>query len=485
MKTILSVKGMHCNSCAQKIEDALEGRVVSVSVNYSKSIAKIEFESNKISLSRIKELINKAGYTAFEKKEKVVEKDESSNKVGLIVMISSIIILLAVLYNYLGNLNLDLGIPAIGEQSSLLLLFLVGILTGFHCVSMCGAFVVSYTAKNAINGHKGYHQHFIYATAKLFSYAIIGGIFGLIGGIISFSIGLRASVAIFAGVFMIFYALSMMGLTFFRRFQFNFKFLSKLTHKASKNAKGPYLAPFVTGLLSGLFIACGPLQAMYLYAMGTGSFFRGFSSLMAFGLGTLPVMIGFGSLATKISGKTTKRILKFSAILVLILGIIMLNRGLVLLGSPVSFETIKGQVIQSEVGQVEIVNGYQEISMKVDRSGWTPDTFTLKKGVPVRWEIDVEELTGCNNEIIVNDYDLDIKLKKGLNSVEFTPDESGTVQWSCWMGMIPGTFIVTDSGEASEKQIESSKPKASGTCGGSCGSSTCGGGSGGGCGCGG
>jgi len=34
------------------------------------------------------------------------------------------------------------------------------------------------------------------------------------------------------------------------------------------------------------------------------------ASLGAFGLGTLPVMIGFGSLATVISGKTTKRILK-------------------------------------------------------------------------------------------------------------------------------------------------------------------------------
>jgi plastocyanin domain-containing protein len=110
----------------------------------------------------------------------------------------------------------------------------------------------------------------------------------------------------------------------------------------------------------------------------------------------------------------------------------------------------------------------------------------LKKGVPVKWNIDVKELTGCNNEIIVRDYDLDIKLKKGMNVVEFTPDKEGTVQWSCWMGMIPGSFVVTDDGSASAEEVEASVDKSSsGGCGGSCGGDTCGGSSGGGCGCGG
>jgi len=128
------------------------------------------------------------------------------------------------------------------------------------------------------------------------------------------------------------------------------------------------------------------------------------------------------------------------------------------------------------------------INMEVNRYGWEPNTFILKKGIPVKWNIDVKELTGCNNEIFVQNYGLDIKLKKGINVVEFTPEKTGTVRWSCWMGMIPGSFIVTDSGVATEKQIASSTPQASGGCtaGSNCGSSTCGAAAGtGGCGCGG
>jgi plastocyanin domain-containing protein len=201
---------------------------------------------------------------------------------------------------------------------------------------------------------------------------------------------------------------------------------------------------------------------MYLYAMGTGNFFSGMSSLAAFGLGTLPVMIGFGSIATSISHKTTKKILKIAAILVLILGIIMLNRGLTVLGSPISFDSIKEIAVKPETGKVILREGYQEINMEVTRSGWQPNSFVLKKGVPVKWNINVKELTGCNNEIIVPEYDLDIKLKKGLNVAEFTPTKTGTIRWSCWMGMIPGSFVVTETGQASQQEIAQATPKNEG-----------------------
>ena len=308
-------------------------------------------------------------------------------------------------------------------------LFFVGVLTGFHCVSMCGAFVVGYTTKNAEKGHGGFRQHFVYGGAKTLSYAIIGGIFGLIGGIFSFSIGLRAGIAIFAGLFMIAFALSMLGVRFFRKFQFNPKFLTKWAAKTTHGAKGFYRAPFMTGILSGLFIACGPLQAMYLYAAGTGSFLTGFLSLGFFSLGTLPVLIGFGSLTSVISKKATKRILKLAAILVLILGLIMLNRGLVVLGSDYSFEAIVASVSGASVSSAGVVieGGYQVINMEVTRYGWSPDIFTLQEGVPVKWNIDVKELTGCNNEIIVRDYDLDIKLKKGMTATVSYNDNHDTI----------------------------------------------------------
>ena len=60
---------------------------------------------------------------------------------------------------------------------------------------------------------------------------------------------------------------------------------------------------------------------------------------------------------------------------------------------------------------------------------------------------------------------LKFNLKEGKQVIEFTPKDEGVISWSCWMGMIPGNFIVTSSGEATEKEIQTSMPRASGSCG--------------------
>jgi hypothetical protein len=179
----------------------------------------------------------------------------------------------------------------------------------------------------------------------------------------------------------------------------------------------------------------------------------------------------------------TKRILKISAIVVMVLGIIMLSRGMTLSGVGFNLNTVSASLVSAS-GQeaVNITNNIQHINMTVDAGGWTPDTFVLKKGVPVEWDINVKQLTSCNKEIIVQAYNLDIKLKPGLNVVNFTPTQEGTVSWSCWMGMIPGTFIVKSNIDLnSTQQVQAAlnsapAPKKSGGCGcGGGGTMTCGG----------
>ncbi|VVB79165.1 putative copper-exporting P-type ATPase A [uncultured archaeon] len=478
------VKGMHCNSCAHLIETKLKDKVNSISVNYSKETAEIDFDETKITEEEIKKELEKEGYSLNEKSN--LKKEESKkSKTGWFILSAAVLLLLVILYITLSKSGFtlpEISIPQFGDNASLILLFAAGLLTGFHCVSMCGGFVVSYTAKNALDGHKSFTQHAIYGGSKVISYTIIGGVFGLIGGFFAFSAGLRGWIAILAGVFMITYAFSMFGIKFFRKFQFNPKFLMRASTNTSSKYKGPYSRPLVTGLLNGLFIACGPLQAMYLYAAGTGNIATGAISLFVFGLGTLPVMLGFGSLATVISHSTTKKILKISAIIVLILGLVMLNRGLTLLGSNYNFDSIKSQITNSGVkivngsDSIVLVDGKQVINMDVSASGYSPNSFVLKEGIPVVWNVNVKQLTSCNQELILQQYGIDKSLKEGLNVIEFTPDKEGTLPFSCGMGMLRGSFIVTTDGTATQSQVKASTPKA--------GSSCSMGANGGGCGCG-
>jgi len=91
--------------------------------------------------------------------------------------------------------------------------------------------------------------------------------------------------------------------------------------------------PFIIGLLNGLMIICGPLQAMYVMAAGTGSWSGGAAILFFFGLGTLPLLLGFGFLTSLLSANLTPKLLKASGVIVIILGTVMLNRGLAVTGS--------------------------------------------------------------------------------------------------------------------------------------------------------
>jgi len=246
------------------------------------------------------------------------------------------------------------------------------------------------------------------------------------------------------------------------------KFISKFVGKNSNNS-----SPLIIGLLNGLMIACGPLQAIYIMAAGTGSFIIGAKLLFVFGLGTLPAMLGFGYFASYVSGKVTHRILKASGVLVIILGIFMLNNGLVLTGSGYDFNSVMSLSKSNELSDSGIVmkDGFQEIRMDVVRSGYSPDTFVLEKGVPVKWIINGKELTGCNNAIQVPKYDLEFDINEGEQIIEFTPTEEGVVRWSCWMGMIPGTFIVKENIENVniKEEIEAVPKPQGGSCGGSCG----------------
>jgi sulfite exporter TauE/SafE/copper chaperone CopZ len=455
MKTTIKIKGMHCNSCSRLIEDDLSGSVNSVSASYTKGEAKIDFDESKISQKEIEEKIKKLGYEIDTETKKKSSFPFTWIAVGLIAIV--------IIYSLFIGFDFSMSAirtPIAGESLNLALLFVVGLLTGFHCISMCGGFIVSYTTKNALNGHKSFTQHLIYGTAKVFSYALIGGLLGLLGGFIAFNSQVRGLIAILAGIFMVFYALSMFGLKYFRRFQFNPKFLRRAV--STNRPQSPYIGPLVTGLLTGLFIACGPLQAMYLYAIGSGSFSKGALSLAVFGIGTLPVLLGFGSLVTFISHKTTAKILKISALLVLILGLIMINTGLALTGSSYDLGSLRSRLIGSNNNST-VTNGVQEIKMTIDGTNWSPKVFVLKKGIPVKWTIEAIKLP-CATEIYVDDYKLDIKLKTGINVIEFTPDKTGTVKWACWMGMISGNFIVTDTGQASDNDIKAATPTCTGMC---------------------
>lgn len=446
-------KGTTCESCAQVIRRQaikVDG-VKEAEFDYPSQTGRVEFDTTKTDIKSIFNKIEEKGYicSALTESEKT---QQDTNRYSRTLGIAFAIIGIIVLAYFVSRFVDGIGLPQISQNMGYGLLFIVGLLTGFHCVSMCGGFVVSYTAKDAAEGKKSYKSHLLYGLGKVTSYTIIGAIFGLVGSIIAFTPLMRGIAGILAGIFLILFGLKNLNIIpALRKIQFRTpKFLMRFVGNKTRESSSPLLI----GLLNGLMIACGPLQAVYVMAAGTGSAVEGAKLLFVFGLGTLPIMLGFGYLTTFVSSKLTHKILKLSGIIVIILGVLMLNNGLALTGTGYDFTSIiatvsdKGSTVTGTttgtVAATTYKDGYQEIRMDVDSAGWHPDKFVLKTGVPVKWIINAKEITSCNKAIQVPKLELKFDLKPGEQTIEFTPTESGTIPWSCWMGMIPGTFIVKD-----------------------------------------
>jgi sulfite exporter TauE/SafE/copper chaperone CopZ/LysM repeat protein len=441
-------RGMHCHGCEHVIEAAVRklAGVRSVSASYPTETVVVDYDADATNFAAIRDRVEQNGY-------RVVLTEEAQRRRSPLVRLAMIV---AALAGLAALILFDTrwisagGAPDVAQHMSLSLLFLLGLLTGFHCVGMCGGFVVSYATADARAERSSFVSHLAYGVGKTLSYTTIGAAFGWLGAFIAFTPTLRGFAGITAGAFLMIFGLNMLGLFApLRRFRLGLP--RPLQNWVNREAGGRH-RPFVIGLLNGLMIACGPLQAMYVMAAGTGSPVEGAKTLFVFGLGTLPVMLAFGALTTVLSGAVTHRLLTASGVIVVALGAVMINRGLILTGTGADLASVianwrrPAPVERVSLSQdAPVAPKTQTIEMEANSLGYTPTRFTLLRGVPVKWVINATEVTSCNHRIVVRSLKLEFDVKPGRQTIEFTPEKIGVIPWSCWMGMLRGEFIVVDA----------------------------------------
>lgn len=427
-KEKIKVYDMTCSSCENRVEKALkklEG-IVTAKASHSKEQVLVEYDIELCNINMIKESIKSSGYS--------VESSNTYKLIGILIVAAAII--------FLGNTTGGFDMNAKLNGASYIVLFIIGMLTSIHCVGMCGGIMLSQSiSKNNTSKLQAVRPAILYNAGRVTVYTVIGGLVGALGSVLSLSLAVKSAMQIFAGIFMIVLGLNMAGFSIFKRFNLKIPW-------SRCSVKNKVKTPFLVGILNGL-MPCGPLQTMQLYALGTGSVAKGALSMFLFSLGTVPLMLTFGTLSGLLSKGYTKKILKMSGFLVIILGIIMGNRGLALagVGIPSFIDISNGSVAsssyESDIGKAILKDGIQEITMTVDGSGFTPNRFYVKKNVPVKWIIKGEAINPCNNAIAIPALNKEQTIKSGENIIEFTPGDKD-INFSCWMGMIKGTINVTD-----------------------------------------
>ncbi|MFH1451433.1 MAG: sulfite exporter TauE/SafE family protein [bacterium] len=440
------VQGMHCGSCEVLLERKiveLEG-VKRASASLSKGQVVLDCQSECPSVSLLNDLFKEEKYVFSEGRPSV-----KKSKIKEAVTITTAVLLAVTIFFGLNRFGLTKMVN-VSSSSSLPTFFILGLVAGVStCAALVGgiALAISSGYPKELSLWEKIKPHLVFNGARLFSYTGVGFLFGALGKETRPSLAFSFVLVVIVSLFMLFWALGALGISFFRRF----------------NAVGPkavtrYItgkkAPFLLGALTVL-LPCGFTITAEGMALISGSAFQGGLIMFFFALGTLPALLLITFSAIKFSASNlSQQFTKAAAVLILIFSFYNINSQLNAVGLP-SFNDLGGgagekdgiDLLQEGIIENElpvIIDGKQVLKMDVSSFGYKPNRFKVRLGVPVRWEITDKGANGCTNAIISRDFFPDtIELRPGETSVkEFVPQKLGRYKFSCWMGMIVGSIEV-------------------------------------------
>lgn len=279
----LNVSGMICRACEDAIADALlhTRGVVSAQAHYWRGRVTITYDPNIVTEDTLRQVLTNAGYPP------------GTHGMGGVVVDGICLALVGVLYWGLPKLLALVKVPALADNASLGLVFLVGLLTSTHCIGMCGGILLAQTTDaRGVTGRskRGLIASAAYNGGRVVSYTAVGALCGALGAVITYTPNIKSMVFTVAGALVL-----------------------------------------LIGLLTGV-MPCGALSAMWLCAMSSGSAARGALVMLVFSLGTVPLLFLFGALQSFLPRGWMKYIVKGSAVLVVTLGLSMLVKGIRLFG---------------------------------------------------------------------------------------------------------------------------------------------------------
>lgn len=430
-KVSLSIKGMHCPSCEVFIRNKFkeEKNILSVESNYQTRKADIVY-SGTLNKQRLNSKISGFGYKIIDEKTAEIENEPLKKRIIDVLVTAG---LLVTVYFFAKEFNL---IPEFNFSSKLsyLTVFILGIVASTStCMATSGALLLTVTGKLK---DRSILPTLSFGAGRVLSYGFFGLVAGFIGKSIIYDFRLGSVFLLVVSILMMIVALDMLKLISFSSVFFSSsrgRLFERLENKLIVN---PKKTSFFIGAITYL-LPCGFTQAVQLYALGLADPLKSSLTMIIFAVGTLPVLMILGLTSSLTKSSFYPVFMRVVGVLVLIIGGYYFMNSLSLFGLNLN----QAKTV-TENTNVSVETGQQTVRMSVDSSGYHPNDFTIKKGLPVRWIISGDNVFGCQAYFIVPKLGIQRTLKSGENIIEFTPTETGEIPFSCSMGMYRGRFVV-------------------------------------------
>jgi sulfite exporter TauE/SafE len=292
----------------------------------------------------------------------------------------------------------------------------------------------------------------LFLLAKLVAYTVLGLLLGALGSVLQLTPTMQAILQFAIAIFMIGNALRMLNVhPIFRYFSFEPPAaLTRFIRKKAKNSTS-LLTPLFLGVLTVL-IPCGVTQTMMAAAIATGKPLLGAALMFAFILGTSPVFFILAYFATRLGALLEKQLVRVVAIVLIVLGLLAVDTGLNLLGSPVSITRLvqsRSDFVASQVTPQPLSqNGAtladsNVITLNVVDSGYEPRTLHAPANRPLDLKLVTNNTRSCSRAFVIPELNLNVLLSAtGVETLKIPAQTSGKViAFTCSMGMYTGEIV--------------------------------------------
>ena len=312
------VSGMTCRPCEDTILETLLAMrgILNADVSYWKASVQVTFDPEIVSEESIREKMVKIGYPPS-------DTAPGGKKTELLTGAAVLL-----LFFLMPHLTLP-DIPQVKVGANLAFLFLVGLVTGTHCICMCGGIMLSQTsgADLRTENRASLNPFALYQCGRLSVSVLLGILFGAVGMVFTYNLKLKSMIYTLCGAAVVFVGLCMWGIfPGLRRIQAQISAVCRIPSNLRQAAKGK---PFLVGALNAL-MPCAASSTMWIYAASTGSALHGGFAMLVWCLGTIPILGVFSLVGRLFSPKSMVWFQRFCMVLMLSMGLRMTWNGICL-----------------------------------------------------------------------------------------------------------------------------------------------------------
>lgn len=458
------ITGMHCASCELLIEKRLlkEFGVKAVEASLGSGTLRIEYDGPLPRVEDLNKWFKSDGYSFSETKQKEakdpliffqegkgiqVDKKMLKKKFSTLKKVALVFFVL-----WLVEKTGAASYVSVTDSSSLGVFFAFGLIAGLSsCAALVGGILLSLT--KSWNDKYGYDAnvktkmtpHVYFHGGRLFAYALLGGVLGMLGKAIAFeNVTVYAIITLLVSAVMLLIGLQMAGVHWAEKFQIRMpKFVTRRV--AGNGKKQGNQLPFAIGA-GTILLPCGFTLIAQGIALTSGSFTRGALMMVMFVLGTMiPLLfIGYASVQGSKNPKRGRTFSFYAGVVLVIFALYNFNGQMNVLGYP-SISDVFAKAPSSQINTAPTVNSQGEQIISITAKGFSyilNSSATIQAGVPTKLVVDDQGIQGCGVFLSARGLmDGFVDLKYGENIIDLGKPKKGTYKITCSMGMVPPVTI--------------------------------------------